>query len=142
MFNEFKKFIAKGNVLEMAVGLIMALYFGGIVKSLVDDIIMPPIGLLLGGIDFSELKVVIQRAVPAVVDGTGQVLTGETAEVAISYGNFINTIITFLIVTFAVFLLVKGYNNLRKKEEAKPAAPPAPTKEVTLLTEIRDLLKK
>jgi len=142
MFNEFKKFIAKGNVLEMAVGLIMALYFGGIVKSLVDDIIMPPIGLLLGGIDFSELKVVIQRAVPAVVDGTGQLLAGETAEVAISYGNFINTIITFLIVAFAVFLLVKGYNNLRKKEEAKPAAPRAPTKEETLLTEIRDLLKK
>ncbi len=142
MFNEFKKFIARGNVLEMAVGLIMALYFGGIVKSLVDDIIMPPIGLILGGIDFSELKVVIQKTAPAVVDGTGQVLSAEVAEVAINYGNFINTTITFFIVAFAVFLLLKGYNNLRKKEEAKPAAPPAPTKEEILLTEIRDLLKK
>jgi large conductance mechanosensitive channel len=142
MFNEFKKFIAKGNVLEMAVGLIMALYFGGIVKSLVDDIIMPPIGLLLGGIDFSQLKVVIQKAVPAVMDGTGQIVSADVAEVSINYGNFINTIITFLIVAFAVFLLIKGYNNLRKKEEEKPAAPPAPTKEETLLTEIRDLLKK
>jgi large conductance mechanosensitive channel len=142
MFNEFKKFIARGNVLEMAVGLIMALYFGGIVKSLVDDIIMPPIGLILGGIDFSQLKVVIQKAVPAVIDGTGQVLSTEVAEVAINYGNFINTIITFLIVAFAVFLLLKGYNNLRKKEEVKPAAPPAPTKEEILLTEIRDLLKR
>ncbi len=142
MFKEFKQFISRGNVLEMAVGLIMAVYFGNIVKSLVDDVIMPPIGLLLGGIDFSELKILIQKAVPAVTDATGVVLTPEVAEVSIKYGNFINTIITFLIVALSVFLLVKGYNSLKKKEEAKPAAPAEPSKQESLLTEIRDLLKK
>lgn len=142
MLKEFKKFIAKGNVLEMAVGLIMAVYFGAIVKSLVDDIIMPPIGMLLGGIDFSELKVVVQEAIPAVTDAAGVIAIPEVSEVAIKYGNFINTILTFVIVAFAIFMIVKGYNNMKKKEAAAPAAPPAPTKEETLLTEIRDLLKK
>ena len=142
MFKEFKKFIARGNVLEMAVGLIMAVYFGAIIKSLVDDIIMPPIGMLLGGIDFSELKIVIQEGVPAVLDATGAIMTPEVSEVAIKYGNFINTVITFLIVSFAIFMVLKGYNRLKKKEEEAPAAPPKPTKEEQLLTEIRDLLKK
>jgi large conductance mechanosensitive channel len=138
MLKEFKSFISKGNVVEMAVGLIMALYFGAIVKSLVDHIIMPPIGLLLGNVDFSNLKIVLAAAT----------MNGETAvpEVAISYGIFINTIITFLIVSLAIFLVVKGYNKMKesmeKKEEEAPAAPPAPTKEEVLLTEIRDLLKK
>jgi large conductance mechanosensitive channel len=138
MIKEFKSFIAKGNVVEMAVGLIMALYFGAIVKSLVDHIIMPPIGLLLGNVDFSNLKVVLAEAT----------MNGDTAvpEVAISYGVFINTIITFLIVAFCIFLVVKGYNKMKetmeKKEEEAPAAPPEPTKEEVLLTEIRDLLKK
>ncbi|HSG67214.1 MAG TPA: large-conductance mechanosensitive channel protein MscL [Bacteroidales bacterium] len=139
--NEFKKFIAKGNVVEMAVGLIMALYFGAIVKSLVDHIIMPPIGYILGGVDFSSLKIVIQPAMAESVAGAGDAV----AEVAINYGMFINTIITFLIVSFAIFLLVKGYNKMKdrmvKKEEAAPAAPPEPGKEEQLLTEIRDLLK-
>ncbi|HDR68076.1 MAG TPA: large-conductance mechanosensitive channel protein MscL [Bacteroidaceae bacterium] len=138
MIKEFKEFISKGNVLEMAVGLIMAVYFGAIVKSLVDHIIMPPLGLLLGNVDFSGLKIVIQKA--AISGGV------EVPEVAISYGLFINTIITFLIVALAIFLVVKGYNkmkeNMAKKEEAAPAAPPAPSKEEVLLTEIRDLLKK
>jgi len=130
---EFKKFISRGNVVDLAVGLILATYFGAIVKSLVNDIIMPPVGLLLGGIDFSEFKVVIKEAQP------------EAAEVAINYGIFINTIITFLIVGFAIFILVKMYNKtkerLLKEEEAQTA--PAPTsKEEVLLTEIRDLLKK
>jgi large conductance mechanosensitive channel len=142
MFKEFKKFIARGNVLEMAVGLIMAVYFGAIIKSLVDDIIMPPIGMLLGGIDFSELKIVIQEGVPAILDATGAIMTPEVSEVAIKYGNFINTVITFLIVSFAIFMVLKGYNRLKKKEEEAPAAPPKPTKEEQLLTEIRDLLKK
>ena len=138
MLKEFKSFISKGNVMEMAVGLIMALYFGAIVKSLVDHIIMPPIGMLLGNVDFSNLKIVLAQAT----------MNGETAvpEVAISYGIFINTIITFIIVSLAIFLVVKGYNkmkeNIEKKEEEAPAAPPAPTKEEVLLTEIRDLLKK
>jgi len=142
MLKEFKQFIAKGNVLEMAVGLIMAVYFGAIVKSLVDDIIMPPIGLMLGGIDFSELQVLIQKAVPAVVDASGAIISPAVAAVSIKYGNFINTIITFFIVALSVFLLVKGYNSLKKKEESKPAAPAEPTKQESLLTEIRDLLKK
>ena len=138
MLKEFKQFISKGNVMEMAVGLIMALYFGAIVKSLVDHIIMPPIGLLLGNVDFSNLKIIMQEATT----------NGETVipEVAISYGLFLNTIITFLIVALAIFLVVKGYNkmkeNMEKKEAEAPAAPPAPSKEEVLLTEIRDLLKK
>lgn len=135
---EFKKFISKGNVMEMAVGLIMALYFGAIIKSLVDHIIMPPIGLLLGNVDFSNLKIVLLEATM-----NGEV---EVPEVAISYGLFLNTVITFIIVAFAVFMVVKGYNKMKesmeKKEAEAPAAPPAPTKEEVLLTEIRDLLKK
>ena len=137
MIKEFKQFISKGNVVEMAVGLIMAVYFGAIVKSLVDHIIMPPIGLLLGNVDFSNLKIVLQQATM-----NGGV---EVPEVAISYGLFLNTIITFLIVALAIFMVVKGYNRMKsameKKEEEVPAAPPAPSKEEVLLTEIRDLLK-
>ncbi|GAB4257008.1 MAG: large-conductance mechanosensitive channel protein MscL [Vicingaceae bacterium] len=144
MFKEFKEFISKGNVIEMAVGLIMATYFGAIVKSLVNDILMPPIGKIMGGIDFSKLKLVIQEAVPPVMDGE-TIVTEGMEEVAIMYGNFINNIITFLIVAFCIFLVVKSYNNLKKRMEKKkeeaPAAPTVPSKEEVLLTEIRDLLK-
>jgi len=135
MIQDFKKFLSRGNVVEMAVGLIMALYFGAIVKSLVDHIIMPPIGLLLGNIDFSQLKVMLTEAT---MEGGVEV-----PEVAISYGLFINAIITFLIVAFCIFLIVKAYNRMKEKmEKKKEAAPAAPSKEETLLTEIRDLLKK
>ncbi len=140
--NEFKKFISRGNVVEMAVGLIMATYFGAIVKSLVNDIIMPPIGIVLGGVNFSKLKVVIQSAVAESSAGAGDAIP----EVSINYGIFINTVITFLIVSFSIFLVVKGYNQMKEKVETKkepaPTAPPQPTKEEILLTEIRDLLKK
>lgn len=140
--NEFKKFISKGNVMEMAVGLIMATYFGAIVKSLVNDVIMPPVGMALGGVDFTDLKLVLQESVAETSEGAGDAI----AEVAISYGNFINTIITFIIVAFAIFMVVKAYNKMKekmeKKKEEAPAAPPAPSKEEVLLTEIRDLLKK
>ena len=140
--NEFKKFISKGNVLDMAVGLIMATYFGAIVKSLVDDVIMPPIGMMMGGVDFSSLKYVIQGEVAESAEGAGDGI----ADVAINYGMFINTIITFLIVAWAIFMVVKAYNRMKekleKKEEEAPAAPPEPSKEEVLLTEIRDLLKK
>lgn len=133
---EFKKFISKGNVVELAVGLIMATYFGAIVKSLVNDIIMPPVGKLIGGVDFASFKYVIQTANKA--EGI--------SEIAIRYGMFINTIITFLIVSFSIFLVVKLYNKIREKlaeeEKEAPATPPAPSKEEVLLTEIRDLLKK
>lgn len=142
MLKEFKAFIAKGNVLDMAVGLILATYFGAIVKSLVNDIIMPPLGKLIGGVDFAKLKCVIQASQEAVLDSSGAELTAAVPEIAINYGLFINTIITFVIVAFTIFMVVKAYNNMKKKEEAAPTTPPAPSKEEVLLTEIRDLLKK
>lgn len=128
--------------MDMAVGLVLATSFGAIIKSLVADVIMPPIGVLLGGVDFSKLKMVIQEAVPAVMDTAGKVTTPEVKEVAIGYGAFINTIVTFIIVAFAIFMVVKGINKMKKKEEEVPKAPPAPSKEEVLLGEIRDLLKK
>ena len=136
MLKEFKDFINKGNVLDLAVGLIMATYFGAIIKSLVNDIIMPPVGKMLGGVDFNELKYVISEAV---MNAEGEV---ETAEVAVNYGAFINTVTTFILVAFCVFMVVKAYNNMKKKEEEAPAAPPAPSNQEVLLGEIRDLLKK
>ena len=141
--NEFKKFMSRGNVMEMAVGLIMATYFGAIIKSFVNDILMPPIGLALGGVDFGEMKMVLQSAVAESAEGARDAVN----EVAISYGLFINTIVTFIIVAFAIFMVVKAYNGMKermakKEEAAAPAPPPGPTKEEELLTEIRDLLKK
>ena len=139
---EFKLFISRGNVVQMATGLIIALYFGAIVKSFVDDILMPPIGLLLGGVDFSHLKWVLKPGIPEVTPGAGNAVP----EVAISYGIFINTIITFLIVAFAIFLVVKAVSKMQEKMEKKaaetPPAPPAPSVQEILLAEIRDLLKK
>ncbi len=124
LVQEFKTFAMKGNVVDMAVGIIIGAAFGKIVSSLVSDVIMPPIGLLLGGIDFSNLSV-------SLADG-----------VTIKYGLFINTVIDFIIVAFAIFIMIKGMNSLKKREEAKPAVPPAPREEVVLLSQIRDLLKK
>lgn len=142
MLKEFKEFIQRGNVLELAVGFIMATYFGAIVKSLVNDIIMPPVGMAIGGVDFAQLKMVLKEGTPAVMSGE-DVVSPEVAEVAIMYGNFINIVLTFVIVAFVVFLVVKMYNNyLKKKEEAPDPAPPQPTEEVQLLKEIRDSLKK
>ena len=146
MLKEFKEFIAKGNVIEMAVGLIMATYFGAIVKSMVDKIIMPLIGLMTDGVDFSELKYVLKESVAEVKDAEGTITTEAIPELAIGYGELINAILTFLIVAFFVFLVVRSYNKMKekmeKKKEEAPAAPPAPSKEEVLLTEIRDLLKK
>jgi large conductance mechanosensitive channel len=129
MMQEFKSFAMKGNVVDMAVGIIIGAAFGKIVSSLVNDVLMPPLGMLVGGVDFSNLGVTLRQAAegsPAVV---------------LKYGMFINSILDFIIVAFAIFLLVRGMNALRKKEETAPAAPPAPTKDQVLLTEIRDLLK-
>ncbi len=132
LLTEFKEFAARGNVVDLAVGVIIGAAFGKIVTSLVEQVIMPPIGLALGRVDFSELKWVLAPENPA---------TEAIEEVAIQYGAFINTVIQFLIVAFVVFLLVKGINKLRRAEAEAPAAPPAPTASETLLMEIRDELK-
>lgn len=126
---EFKEFAMRGNVVDMAVGIVIGAAFGKIVKSFVDNVLMPPIGLAVGGVDFSQLKIVLKEAV------------GETAAVAINYGAFIQTLVDFIIIAFAIFMVVKGMNSLKKKEEEKPAEPAAPPKEEVLLTEIRDILK-
>jgi large conductance mechanosensitive channel len=133
---EFQDFAVKGNVVDMAVGIIIGGAFGTIVKSLVDDVIMPPIGLALGGVDFSDLFLNLSD-----VQYTSLAAAQEAGAPVIAYGNFINNVISFLIVAFAVFLLVKAMNRLKKKAEEAPAAPPAPTKSEVLLTEIRDALK-
>ncbi|MDR0969488.1 MAG: large-conductance mechanosensitive channel protein MscL [Lentimicrobiaceae bacterium] len=134
---EFKDFAMRGNVIDMAVGVIIGGAFGKIVSSLVADIIMPPIGLLIGGVNFTDLSVTLRPA--EVIQGV------EQAAVTLNYGNFLQATFDFLIVAFAIFMFIKGINKLsqlKKKEETEaPAAPPAPTKEEVLLTEIRDLLK-
>lgn len=135
MLKEFREFAMKGSVVDLAVGLIIGTAFGAIVKSLVDDVIMPPIGLILGNVDFSELKYVMQAA-SVLPDGT------EKAEVAIRYGVFLNVIITFVIVAFAMFMVVKAMNTLKRKQEAAPVPPPETPPQEKLLTEIRDLLAK
>jgi large conductance mechanosensitive channel len=137
IIKEFQDFAVKGNVLDMAVGIIIGGAFGTIVKSLVDDVIMPPIGLLLGGVDFSNLFLSLKGGTYASLAAAK-----EAGAPVIAYGQFINNIISFLVVAWAVFLLVKAMNNFKKKQEAAPAAPPAPTKDQVLLTEIRDLLAR
>ena len=138
MLKEFKEFALKGNVLDLAIGIIIGAAFGAIVSSLVDDIIMPPVGLILGGVDFSQLFVVLK--------GDGDYNTIEQAKeagaVTWNVGLFINAVIKFLIVAFAVFLLVKAINRLTRKQEAKAPDAPKPAEDVVLLREIRDLLAK
>ena len=141
MIKEFKSFAMKGNVLDLAVAVIIGSAFGKIVSSFVNDLLMPPLGLLLGNRDFSNMRVILKNAREAVMEGD-TVITPAIAEVSVRYGAFISTIIDFLIVAFAIFLVVKAYNSLKRKEEAKPAAPPAPGKEEILLTEIRDISKE
>lgn len=131
MLQEFKTFAMRGNVMDMAVGIVIGGAFGKIVSSLVSDVIMPPIGWITGGIDFSELKWVVKPA-----DNSNP--AHKIAEVAINYGSFINTIITFIIIAFAIFLMIKAINHMQRKQDAAHATPAA---DVVLLTEIRDLLK-
>ena len=129
MIKEFKEFAVKGNVVDMAVGIIIGAAFGKIITSLVADVIMPPIGVAMGGVDFSNLSIIVQEAIdtkPAVV---------------ISYGKFLQTIIDFIIIAFAIFMAIKGINSLKRKEAEAPAAPPTPPNQEVLLAEIRDLLK-
>lgn len=130
MMKEFKDFAMRGNVVDMAVGIVIGAAFGKIVTSFVKDVIMPPIGLLLGGVDFSSLAITLKGAV------------GKTPAVVIHYGSFINTVIDFVIVAFAIFLVIRGMNSLKKKEEEAPEPEPEPSKEEQLLSEIRDVLKE
>ena len=130
MLKEFREFAMKGNVVDMAVGIVIGAGFGKIVSSLVSDIIMPAIGLIVGGVNFTGLKVTLKEA------------EGTAAAVTLNYGTFIQTVFDFTIIAFAIFMVIKGMNRLRKNDAQAPAAPPAPTKDQELLMEIRDLLKK
>jgi large conductance mechanosensitive channel len=129
MLNEFKEFAVKGNAVDMAVGIIIGAAFGKIISSLVADVIMPPIGVLIGGVDFTKLALTMKEAV------------GDAPAVTLNYGNFIQSIVDFTIIAFAIFMAVKIINNLKKKEAEAPVTAPEPSKEELLLTEIRDLLK-
>ena len=129
ILSEFKAFAVKGNVVDMAVGIIIGAAFGKIVSSFVGDVVMPPIGLLIGGVDFSDLAITLKAA------------EGDIPAVVLSYGKFIQTVLDFVIVAFAIFMGVKVINRLKREEAAAPGEPPAPTKDQELLTEIRDLLK-
>ena len=140
MLKEFKEFAIKGNMLDMAVGIIIGAAFGTIIQSLVNDVIMPPIGMLLGGVDFTDMFLTLQQGA---VPGPYATLAAaqEAGAVTINYGVFANALVSFTIVAFSVFMVVRSFNALKRKEEAKPAAPPAPSAEENLLGEIRDLLK-
>ena len=127
LIKEFKEFAMRGNVVDMAVGIVVGAAFGKIVSSFVNDVLMPPIGLLLGGVDFTGLAITLKEAV------------GKTPAVTLKYGNFIQSVVDFTIIAFAIFMVVKAMNSMKKKEEEKPAEPP---KQEVLLTEIRDLLKQ
>ncbi len=129
MMKEFKEFAVKGNVIDMAVGIVIGAAFGKIVSSFVADVIMPPIGAMVGGVDFSNLAFTIKAA------------AGDIPAVAVRYGKFIQTAVDFTIIAFAIFIVIKGINSLKKKEEEAPKAPPEPSTQEVLLTEIRDLLK-
>jgi large conductance mechanosensitive channel len=135
MFQEFKTFISRGSVIDLAVGIIIGSAFGKIVTSLVADVFMPPLGLLIGGVNFTDLKFKLKDAV---IDAAGKI---ETEAITMNIGNFFQTIFDFIIVAFCIFLVIKAINKLQKKKEEAPSAPPAPSKEETLLAEIRDILK-
>ena len=129
MAKEFKEFAMKGNMMDMAIGIVIGAAFGKIVSSAVADVLMPPLGLLLGGVNFTSLKLTLKGAV------------GETAAVTLNYGAFLQTVVDFVIVAFAIFLMIKGINSMRKKQKEAPAAPAPPPNQEILLAEIRDLLK-
>lgn len=130
ILDEFKDFALKGNVVDMAVGVIIGTAFGKIVSSLVADVIMPPIGVLLGGVDFSNLAIILKGTV------------GDPQAVVIRYGKFVQTIVDFFIIAFTIFMAIKALNSFKKKQQEAPSTPPPPSAQETLLTEIRDLLKK
>jgi large conductance mechanosensitive channel len=130
MMKEFKEFAMRGNVMDMAIGIVLGVAFGAIVKSFVADVLSPPLGLLLGGMDFASLEIILKEA------------AGDVPAVTLGYGLFLQSIFDFIVIAFAIFMVVKGINRMKRKQEEAPAPPPGPTKEEELLTEIRDLLKK
>ena len=140
MLKEFKEFAAKGNMLDMAVGIVIGAAFATIIGSLVNDIVMPPIGMALGGVDFAELFMVIGQGDPAGPYAT-LAAAKEAGAVTINWGLFVNALITFVIIAFALFTVIKGFNSMKREEEAAPEAPPEPSAEEKLLGEIRDLLR-
>ncbi|QQR99276.1 MAG: large-conductance mechanosensitive channel protein MscL [Sphingobacteriales bacterium] len=138
MIKEFKEFAIKGNLIDMAVAFVMGGAFGKVVSSFIDGMVMPAVGMLTGGVDFNDMKIVLKDAVAASADGT----IAAVDEVSIKYGAFITQIITFIVVAFVMFLVIKAVNKMKKEEAAAPAEPAAPSNEEVLLGEIRDLLKK
>lgn len=139
---EFKDFAMRGNLVDTAVAFVMGASFGKIVSSFVDGMVMPLVGMLTGGVDFSQKKMVLKEAVAEIKDAAGTVVTPAVAEVSVKYGAFLTALIDFIIVAFAVFLVIKAINAMKKKQEAAPAAPPEPSSTDKLLMEIRDSLKK
>ena len=129
MMSEFRDFAMRGNVVDMAVGIVIGGAFGKIVSSFVNDVLMPPLGMAMGGVNFTELSMTLKEA------------TEEAAAVTVNYGSFIQTVVDFIIIAFAIFMVIKAMNSMKKKEEEKPAEPPKPSAEENLLSEIRDLLK-
>jgi large conductance mechanosensitive channel len=142
MLKEFKEFAMKGNVLDMAVGIIIGGAFGTIVSSFVADVMMPPLGLLVGGVDFSNMFVTLKEGAKAAGPYASLADAKAAGAATLNYGVFFNAVVSFVIVAFAIFMLVKGMNNLRREEAAAPGPPPGPTPDQALLAEIRDLLKK
>ncbi len=138
MLKEFKEFAIKGNLIDMAIGVVMGTAFGKVVSSFIDGMVMPAIGMITGGVDFSDKKVILKEAVAASADGA----TPAVAEVAVKYGAFISEIITFTVVALVVFMVIKAINKMKREEPAPPAAPAEPSAQEKLLAEIRDLLKK
>jgi large conductance mechanosensitive channel len=137
MLQEFKKFAMRGNVVDMAVGIVIGAAFGKIVSSFVNDVIMPPIGMLMGNVDFSQLFINLSGQ-----EYASLAAAQEAGAATINYGVFINTVLDFVIVAFAIFMVIRAMNKMQKQEEEKPAEPPKPSEEVLLLQEIRDALKK
>lgn len=136
IISEFKQFASRGNVVDLAVGIIIGAAFGKIVTSLVSDVILPPLGVLIGGVSFTDFKVVMTDPI---IDATGKIIKQAAS---LNYGSFLQSIFDFIIVSFAVFIMIKAMNKINRKKEEKSAEPTAPTKQEELLTEIRDLLKK
>ncbi len=142
MLKEFKEFAMKGNLVDIAVAFVMGAAFGKIVSSFVDGIVMPLVGMLTGGVDFTEKVYVLKQGAEAVMDPTGVVVTPAVAEVSIKYGAFLTNVFDFIVVAFVVFMIIKAINSSKKKEAAAPAPPPAPSSTDKLLAEIRDALRK